>query len=169
MHTWGIVEITQSQPLCGAEWYLLSTTRFGGVLHEFRQRLPSRIWQLVGRNSPPFWGPIGSTPGGSDAVDAIYDASGHLHGYQCIQFNHPFVQAAFMFIGEIMCGVVYMILRCTGRGEPMPYFNPLYLAVAGMCDMTATSMMYVGLTMTYVSTFQVSARLPVCCASRPSL
>jgi drug/metabolite transporter (DMT)-like permease len=37
----------------------------------------------------------------------------------------------------------------------MPYFNPLYLTVAGLCDMTATSMMYVGLTMTYASTFQI--------------
>eukprot|EP01046_Picozoa_sp_COSAG06_P095813 COSAG06_NODE_41920_length_386_cov_1.066202_1_plen_128_part_11 len=60
-----------------------------------------------------------------------------------------------MSIVEILCGVVYIGLRCSGRGEPMPYFNPLYLAVAGMCDMTATSMMYVGLTMTYASTFQI--------------
>jgi len=113
------------------------------------------LYDPTATTSPPFWGPAGSTPGGSEAVDAIYDASGHLHGYECVTFNHPFVQAAFMFIGEILCGVVYMALRCTGRGEPMPYFNPLYLAVAGMCDMTATSMMYVGLTMTYVSTFQI--------------
>ena len=60
-----------------------------------------------------------------------------------------------MFLGEILCGVVYVALRCARKGEPMPYFNPLYLAVAGMCDMTATSMMYVGLTMTYASTFQI--------------
>ena len=95
----------------------------------------------------PFWGAVDSTP--------PYPAGTELAPFQCIEFNHPFVQAAFMFIGEILCGVVYIGLRCTGRGEPMPYFNPLYLAVAGMCDMTATSMMYVGLTMTYASTFQI--------------
>jgi drug/metabolite transporter (DMT)-like permease len=105
--------------------------------------------------NPPFWGPAHSTPGGSENGDAIYTKGHELEPYQCVQFNHPFVQAAFMFIGEILCGVVYIGLRCSGRGEPMPYFNPLYLAVAGMCDMTATSMMYVGLTMTYASTFQI--------------
>jgi hypothetical protein len=123
------------------------------------------VWAVVFRSSdliavgqttnPPFWGPAGSTPGGDGSVNAVYGEHEALAGYECVQFNHPFVQAAFMFIGEILCGVVFIAMRCNGRGEPMPYFNPLYLAVAGMCDMTATSMMYVGLTMTYVSTFQV--------------
>ena len=102
------------------------------------------------RAAAPFWGPAGSTP--------PYAATGgnpELEIYECISFSHPFVQAAFMFIGEILCGVLYCAMRCAGRGEPMPYFNPLLLAVAGLCDMTATSMMYVGLTMTYVSTFQI--------------
>ena len=104
----------------------------------------------------PFWGPAGTTPGGSSPEDKqLYEGDGPLAAYNCIQFNHPFVQAAFMFLGEILCGVVYVALRCARKGEPMPYFNPLYLAVAGMCDMTATSMMYVGLTMTYASTFQI--------------
>ncbi len=119
-------------------------------------------------SNPPFWGPAGSTPGGDGSINDVYDEA--LAGYQCVQFNHPFVQAAFMFIGEILCGVVFIGMRCSGRGEPMPYFNPLYLAVAGMCDMTATSMMYVGLTMTYVSTFQVcqSASERTCSVSRLS-
>lgn len=116
------------------------------------------LYDPAATTAPPFWGPAGTTPG----VELVYQEDHPLHGYQCVQFNHPFVQAAFMFIGEILCGVLYIGLRCTGRGEPMPYFNPLYLAVAGLCDMTATSMMYVGLTMTYVSTFQVSVRPSVC-------
>ena len=101
----------------------------------------------------PFWGPENSDP--SNEADKEYQPGGGLEGYQCVQFNHPFVQAAFMFVGEILCGIVFIIMRLLKKGEPMPYFNPLYLAVAGMCDMTATSMMYVGLTMTYASTFQI--------------
>lgn len=129
------------------------------------------LYDPAATTAPPFWGPAGTTPG----VELLYQEDHPLHGYQCVQFNHPFVQAAFMFIGEILCGVLYIGMRCTGRGEPMPYFNPLYLAVAGLCDMTATSMMYVGLTMTYVSTFQVSVRPSVCAScgtctvSRPPL
>ena len=104
------------------------------------------LYNPASLTAAPFWGPADSVPPYTEAA---------LAPFQCIEFNHPFVQAAFMFIGEILCGVVYIGLRCSGRGEPMPYFNPLYLAVAGMCDMTATSMMYVGLTMTYASTFQI--------------
>ena len=100
----------------------------------------------------PFWGPPGTIPTKDYKEHTEY---ADLEPYHCIQFNHPFVQAAFMFMGEILCGVAYIALRCTGRGEGMPYFTPFYLAVAGLCDMTATSMMYVGLTMTYASTFQI--------------
>lgn len=114
---------------------------------------------LFDANDPtaaPFWGPAGSTP---PYVFTDKDCGGvecgGLEQYHCISFNHPFVQAAFMFMGEILCGIAFIALRLLDKGEAMPYFNPLYLAVAGLCDMTATSMMYVGLTMTYASTFQI--------------
>jgi uncharacterized membrane protein len=108
------------------------------------------LYDPAHHHRPPFWGPPGSAP--------PYDAASphpELEPFDCVTFNHPFVQAAFMFIGEVLCGVLYALMRCCHRGEPMPYFNPLLLAVAGLCDMTATSMMYVGLGMTYVSTFQI--------------
>eukprot|EP01047_Picozoa_sp_COSAG01_P076851 COSAG01_NODE_13638_length_1555_cov_1.052885_2_plen_123_part_01 len=73
----------------------------------------------------PFWGPPGSysnkhaLPG--TATEDMYKKGGGLEDYECIELNHPFVQAAFMFIGEVLCGVVYVVLRCFGKGAPMPY------------------------------------------------
>jgi len=75
---------------------------------------------------------------------------------QLVQFNHPFIQAAVMFIGEILCLCVFYLLRWrahrTGQkfdqGKP---FNPAIFALPALCDMSATSLMNFGLLLTDAS------------------
>ncbi|CAJ1077075.1 solute carrier family 35 member F6 isoform X1 [Xyrichtys novacula] len=77
------------------------------------------------------------------------------------QFSHPFVQAVGMFLGELSCLAVFHILLCHDRRRPEPKinpgqsFNPLLFFPPAMCDMTATSIMYVALSMTSASSFQM--------------
>lgn len=83
-----------------------------------------------------------------------HDDSEHL-------FAHPFVQAVGMFLGELSCLAVFHILLCHDRRSPEPKmnpgrsFNPLLFFPPAMCDMTATSIMYVALNMTNASSFQM--------------
>ncbi|CAL1686657.1 unnamed protein product [Lasius platythorax] len=86
---------------------------------------------------------------------------------QLRHFNHPFMQSLFMFIGEAFCFLAFKILyyyynrRADGsvdnnvltKGSRI--FNPFILLVPALCDMFATSIMYIGLNMTYASSFQM--------------
>lgn len=83
------------------------------------------------------------------------------------KFSHPFVQAVFMFIGEILCLVAFKVMyfwfkrRQDGseddheltRGNRQ--FNPFIFVIPALCDCTATSIMYIGLSLTYPSSFQI--------------
>ncbi|XP_033503925.1 solute carrier family 35 member F6 [Epinephelus lanceolatus] len=77
------------------------------------------------------------------------------------RFNHPFVQAVGMFLGELSCIAVFYILLCHDKRRPEPQmnpgqsFNPLLFFPPAMCDMLATSIMYVALNMTSASSFQM--------------
>ncbi|KAF1376761.1 hypothetical protein PFLUV_G00214810 [Perca fluviatilis] len=76
-------------------------------------------------------------------------------------FTHPFVQAVGMFLGEFSCIAAFYMLLCYDRRRPEPKvnpgqsFNPLLFFPPAMCDMTATSIMYVALNMTSASSFQM--------------
>lgn len=82
-------------------------------------------------------------------------------------FEHPFVQACAMFMGEFLClltfKAVYYHLRRKSDGAEDRHelvkgnreFSPFILFVPAMCDMIATSIMYVGLNLTYASSFQM--------------
>ncbi|CAC5373631.1 Solute carrier family 35 member F6 [Mytilus coruscus] len=79
-------------------------------------------------------------------------------------FDHPFFQAVGMFLGEMMCMVVFLVMYCSGRGvtnrqRDANYcglgYNPLIFLPASLCDMTGTSLMYIGLNLTYASSFQM--------------
>ncbi|KAK7907311.1 hypothetical protein WMY93_015923 [Mugilogobius chulae] len=76
-------------------------------------------------------------------------------------FSHPFLQAVGMFLGEFCCLAVFYLLLCQDRRRPIPQmnpgqsFNPLLFFPPAMCDMTATSIMYVALNMTSASSFQM--------------
>ncbi|KAM9196088.1 solute carrier family 35 member F6 isoform 2-T2 [Mergus octosetaceus] len=77
------------------------------------------------------------------------------------RFQHPFVQAVGMFLGEFSClGVFYLLLwrdrrRSEPRLAPSQPFNPLLFLPPALCDMTGTSIMYVALNMTSASSFQM--------------
>lgn len=76
-------------------------------------------------------------------------------------FEHPFLQAVGMFLGEFSCLAAFYILRCRAAGSPdssvdtQQPFNALLFLPPALCDMTGTSIMYVALNMTSASSFQM--------------
>lgn len=80
-------------------------------------------------------------------------------------FRHPFLQACGMFLGEMFCMVAFVIVTWYRRRrarinniepEPeLPRYNPFIFLPPALCDMTATSVQYIGLTLTYASSFQM--------------
>ncbi|XP_015270654.1 PREDICTED: solute carrier family 35 member F6 [Gekko japonicus] len=76
-------------------------------------------------------------------------------------FEHPFLQAVGMFLGEFSCLAAFYLLLCSDRRRPEPTmappqsFNPLLFLPPALCDMTGTSLMYVALNMTSASSFQM--------------
>uniref|UniRef100_U5EUX3 Putative solute carrier family 35 member f6 n=1 Tax=Corethrella appendiculata TaxID=1370023 RepID=U5EUX3_9DIPT len=83
------------------------------------------------------------------------------------KFEHPFVQACAMFLGEFLCLLTfkfaYYYLRRKNDGSEDRHdlvkgnrdFSPFILLLPALCDMIATSIMYVGLNLTYASSFQM--------------
>eukprot|EP01138_Halocafeteria_seosinensis_P001550 gb/GECG01001588.1/.p1 GENE.gb/GECG01001588.1/~~gb/GECG01001588.1/.p1 ORF type:complete len:410 (+),score=26.20 gb/GECG01001588.1/:1-1230(+) len=79
------------------------------------------------------------------------------------KFDHPFYQACGMFLGEFLCLFVYRFLKWRNADSPAykkeveasKPFNRVLLLLPALCDMTATSLMYVGLNLTYASVFQM--------------
>ena len=86
-------------------------------------------------------------------------------------FRHPYLQTWGMFLGQSLCLLVLLrgqenkngpqnggdIEAAYKVGSPgqMQKFNPFILLPAAMLDLCGTSIMYVGLTMTSVSSFQM--------------
>lgn len=91
------------------------------------------------------------------------------------EFNHPAVQTWAMFIGEFLCLLVHRVVFCWNYGRQysqikedtgshasiqfktdQPKKFPFYIFwLPALCDMTATTLMYVGLTLTYPSVYQM--------------
>ncbi|KAM4771751.1 solute carrier family 35 member F6 [Rhinophrynus dorsalis] len=77
------------------------------------------------------------------------------------EFQHPFLQAVGMFLGELSCLGVFCLLLFRDRRAPQPTlepsqpFNSLLFLPPALCDMTGTSIMYVALNMTSASSFQM--------------
>jgi len=94
-------------------------------------------------------------------------------------FKHPFLQAGGMFLGEMMCIAAYYFIRWFNKWKTKRQgsyerlysvqeaqqsaeeqineaaFNPLILLPPALCDLAATSIQYIGLTLTYASSFQM--------------
>nr|XP_006819219.1 PREDICTED: solute carrier family 35 member F6-like [Saccoglossus kowalevskii] len=76
-------------------------------------------------------------------------------------FDHPFFQAVGMFIGEMTCLLVFKFMVCYRRTKNIPVdigeqnFSPFVMMPASLCDMTGTSLMYLGLTLTSASSYQM--------------
>lgn len=83
------------------------------------------------------------------------------------KFDHPFLQAVGMFLGEFSCLITFKLILCYYQRkqkseEEYPItitgnqkFNPFIFLLPALCDMTATSIMYIGLNLTYASSFQM--------------
>ncbi|XP_018425361.1 PREDICTED: solute carrier family 35 member F6 [Nanorana parkeri] len=77
------------------------------------------------------------------------------------QFQHPFLQAVGMFLGELSCLAVFYILVFRDKRSPQPNmdasqpFNSLIFLLPAICDMAGTCIMYVALNMTSASSFQM--------------
>lgn len=79
-------------------------------------------------------------------------------------FDHPFVMAGFMFFGECLCLAAFRVkeacrteprsaaARAKREGKQMPCYA---FALPACCDLMGTSVMYVGLTLTTASTYQM--------------
>ncbi|XP_048733846.1 solute carrier family 35 member F6-like isoform X2 [Ostrea edulis] len=78
-------------------------------------------------------------------------------------FDHPFLQAVGMFLGEFSCLIAFQIIKLYHRVRHPDReqnlgnqsFNPLIFLPAALCDMCGTSLMYIGLNLTYASSFQM--------------
>ena len=87
------------------------------------------------------------------------------------EFRHPFLQACGMFLGEMMCMVAFYVVKAYKKRrnshssieetqedieeEDRPKYSPFVFLPPALCDMTATSIQYIGLTFTYASSFQM--------------
>nr|CAB3266247.1 solute carrier family 35 member F6-like [Phallusia mammillata] len=76
-------------------------------------------------------------------------------------FDHPFLQAVGMFVGEFSCLLVFKIwyywhkYRKNEMNFGNQNFSPVLFLGPALCDMTGTSLMYIGLNYTYASSFQM--------------
>ena len=84
-------------------------------------------------------------------------------------FNHPFVMALFMFLGEATCLVAWWTarwMRGGGHGQrSKSTYSPIIFILPALCDVVGTSIVYWGLTLTTASDYQMlrgSVYLPYC-------
>lgn len=68
---------------------------------------------------------------------------------------HPFFQVYSMFLGELCCLVAFYALRACGRLPPAPAFRPAVFLLPALCDMCSTTLMLIGLLLTYASNYQM--------------
>jgi len=79
------------------------------------------------------------------------------------EFNHPYLQAMGMMAGECLCMLAYFILtRLFKKGVPTAEddaanvgFTPLILLPAALFDLIGTCLNYVGMILSYPSSFQM--------------
>ncbi|XP_050442960.1 solute carrier family 35 member F6-like [Adelges cooleyi] len=81
-------------------------------------------------------------------------------------FDHPFVQSLSMFLGEFLCLLFFKLAYRYHVRRQLPIedsalvkgnqqFSPFIFFIPAMCDMVATTVMYIGLNLTYASSFQM--------------
>ena len=72
------------------------------------------------------------------------------------KFDHPFVQAGAMFAGELSVLLYYHLReRCKAKRPKAEPFPKYAFALPAACDIAGTCIMYLGLTMTSASTYQM--------------
>jgi len=70
-------------------------------------------------------------------------------------FVHPFFQVYAMFLGECLCLLTFVILRLLNQVPPAKSFNPFVFLLPALCDTCGTSLMMLGLLLTYASVYQM--------------
>jgi drug/metabolite transporter (DMT)-like permease len=79
-------------------------------------------------------------------------------------FDHPFVQTWFMFLGEFVCMIIiqgtilykrYNVIPLSEGVDYMKPVTPFIFMIPALCDFTASTTMYVGLTLTAASVYQM--------------
>lgn len=87
--------------------------------------------------------------------------------HKVVPFTHPYFQTEGMFIGEMLCMLTFYIIQCCARRrqqeqvemapsrQQVVNFPKQIFFVPAFCDCLATSTMYLGLTLTYASSFQM--------------
>jgi len=88
-------------------------------------------------------------------------------GYPPHEFNHPFLQSLGMFFGEFTCLIAFKIAYFYYRRKNIPEdqlpasvkgnreYSPFIFYLPALFDLMATSIMYIGLNLTYASSFQM--------------
>ena len=85
-------------------------------------------------------------------------------------FNHPFVQAGAMFVGEVAVMIYFLVSsRLQGKRIRLPLKVFASFALPACCDIVGTSTMYAGLTMTNASTYQMLRGASAPCLRRARL
>ena len=76
-------------------------------------------------------------------------------------FRHPFLQTCGMFVGEMLCLLPFLALKFWSRGaQNQPTTNGCcnhswVFMVPAILDLISTSLQYIGLSLTYASSFQM--------------
>jgi drug/metabolite transporter (DMT)-like permease len=87
-------------------------------------------------------------------------------------YNHPYFQTATMFVGELMCLVFYFIAKLFAKKQPLEEeplqikievksksckekLGPMIFALPAVFDLTASTLMMIGLGLTAASVYQM--------------
>lgn len=110
-------------------------------------------------------------------TDVVDDDGNEMRDFE--EFNHPFFQGLIMFLGELTCMAVYRLMlwkekkalggdlsRSPALKEAQEQglktsINPFLLAIPAMCDLCASTLMFVALTMVAASVYQMMRGLIV--------
>lgn len=102
-------------------------------------------------------------------TDVVDDDGNEMRDFE--EFNHPFFQGLIMFLGELTCMAVYRLMlwkekkalggdlsRSPALKEAQEQglktsINPFLLAIPAMCDLCASTLMFVALTMVAASVY----------------
>jgi drug/metabolite transporter (DMT)-like permease len=101
---------------------------------------------------------LSTVSGGRSTHHAGSNPGCHLPYFRartCAEFNHPILMAACMFSGEVLCLIVhYVSSACRPRDRQAEVPKHIF-ALPAMADIIGTGIMYVGLTLTSASVYQM--------------
>ena len=94
-------------------------------------------------------------PGVYDISQCTWNATAVPSSHDSCSFTHPFFQVLAMFLGEALCLPAFFTLRAFGSQPAPKPFNWFIFLPCALCDMCGTSLMLLGLLLTFMSNFQM--------------